>query len=202
VLHVLYPSHSKLRRSLLSDQHACIYAVADSHCRRNGFSRCEITRHERYRLDCLSFLPFVPSSSLTDCLRAPKHLVIRIYRVQPQLSNGRVSVQDSAAPFVLLRHSQLLRSAFRIFCALVAQSCELRKSQAGSRNDHFLTFTVEYLEEVKSLRAKFPSCIWLCLFLPRSGIGKSPRVYLFLSKPACFLIFLSPSANHLLASTS
>ena len=32
--------------------------------------------------------------------------------------------------------------------------------------------------------------------------GKTSRLYLFLSKPACFLIFLSPSANHLLASTS
>jgi hypothetical protein len=55
---------------------------------------------------------------------------------------------------------------------------------------------------VKYLRAQFLSCLRSCLFFPWSCIGKQPSIYLFFSRPACFLIFLSPSANHLLASTS
>jgi hypothetical protein len=109
---------------------------------------------------------------------------------------------------------------------LAASSCFLRYSQpAGDAPFVFLcvglldrvsygspklapnTIDSEHHSQVSSigdalLRAQLLSCPRLCFFLPRSGIGKQPNIYLFLSKPACFLIFLSPSANHLLASTS
>lgn len=135
----------QLNRSLLLDQtymylRPCPFAPQNAH----NSSRC--IHHSLWnRIGSTAKVFALYSFHFSDGLLAPEHPVsacVALRRAcQPHLSNGGVFVCSSRQRLLTFRHSPNAgKSALsRSLCALVARLCELRKSQAGSRNDPLRT---------------------------------------------------------------